>query len=250
GVSYAFKAWKRPFLFATEVYGKYLWDLVPYEYTNVLIRYHGTNSAKGFSTGIDMRLNGELAEGLESWVSLSVMGTYNYIDGSNKAVYLDSLGNTIPFVNENNRDQVRDTAYQNVGWQPRPTDQRVMFNLYFQDYIPRFPFIRLNLLLTFGSGIPMKAPNQNYFSNDFRIPFYRRVDAGFAGQLWSPKWAKKKTKLSEGIKSVWLSVDVLNIFGISNVVSYDWIKDFYNNQYAVPNFLTSRRVNVKVAFQF
>lgn len=250
GMSYAFTAWKRPFLFATEVYGKYLWDLVPYEYSNVLIRYYGTNSAKGFATGIDMRLNGQLAEGLESWISVSVMGSYNQIDGSNKAVYLDSLGNQIQVINANNRDQVRDTAYQNVGWQPRPTDQRVMFNLYFQDYIPKFPFIRLNLLLTFGSGIPMKAPDQNYFSNDFRIPFYRRVDAGFAGQLWNPKWAKKKTKVSEGIKSVWLSVDVLNIFGISNVVSYDWIKDFYNNQYAVPNYLTNRRVNVKLAVQF
>src|SRR5690606_30783854 len=71
GMSYAFKAWNRPFLFATEIYGKYLWDLVPYEYTNVLIRYYGTNSAKGFATGIDMRLNGELAEGLESWISMS-----------------------------------------------------------------------------------------------------------------------------------------------------------------------------------
>jgi hypothetical protein len=73
---------------------------------------------------------------------------------------------------------------------------------------------------------------------------------GFAGQLWDPKWAKKKTKASAAFKSVWLSVDVLNIFGIENVISYTWIKDFYNNQYAVPNYLTGRRVNVKVVFNF
>jgi hypothetical protein len=68
GANYAFKAWKRPFLFATEVYYKYLWDIVPYEFDNVLIRYNGQNNAKGFSTGLDMRLNGQLAEGLESWI--------------------------------------------------------------------------------------------------------------------------------------------------------------------------------------
>ncbi|HEY0261913.1 MAG TPA: carboxypeptidase-like regulatory domain-containing protein, partial [Chitinophagales bacterium] len=75
GMSYGFKAWNRPFLFATEVYYKYLWDLDPYQYTNVLIRYFANNNGKGFATGIDARLNGQLAEGLESWISISVMGT-------------------------------------------------------------------------------------------------------------------------------------------------------------------------------
>lgn len=250
GVSYAFKAWKRPFLFATEVYYKYLWDIVPFDYENVLIRYEGRNGAKGFSTGIDMRLNGQLAEGLESWLSLSVMGTYNDIAGDKRLVVRDSAGNTIKYINEDNKSSIKDTVYEDIGFQPRPTDQRVMFNLLFQDYIPKFPFIRFNLNLSFGSGIPVKAPGASAYSDKVRIPFYRRVDAGFAGQLWNPKWAKTKTKLSEGIKSVWLSVDVLNIFGIKNTVNYQYIKDFYNNQYAVPNFLTNRRVNVKLVMMF
>jgi hypothetical protein len=102
----------------------------------------------------------------------------------------------------------------------------------------------------FGSGLPFKSPGADAYTDKNRMPFYRRVDAGFSGQLWNPKWAKTKTKLSEGFKSVWISIDVLNIFGISNTVSYTWVKDFYNNQYAVPNYLTSRRVNAKVVFNF
>jgi hypothetical protein len=125
-----------------------------------------------------------------------------------------------------------------------------MFNLLFQDYIPKFPFIRFNLSLNFGTGIPVKSPDADAYTENFRLPFYRRVDAGFSGQLWNPKWAKKKTKLSEGLKSVWLSIDVLNIFGISNTVSYQFVKDFYNNEYAVPNFLTDRRINARLVVNF
>lgn len=250
GMSYAFKAWKRPFLFVTEAYYKYLWDIVPFEYENVLIRYYGQNMGKGFATGIDMRLNGELAKGVESWISVSVMGTFNDLDGDKKMVIRDSSGNEIRYVNSETVGKIKDTLYQDIGYQPRPTDQRVTFNLFFQDYIPRFPFIRFNLNLIFGAGIPIKAPGASAFDDKNRLPFYRRVDAGFAGQLWSPKWAKKKTKVSEGIKSVWLSVDVLNIFGISNTISYQWIRDFYNNQYAVPNYLTNRLINVRLAVNF
>jgi hypothetical protein len=82
------------------------------------------------------------------------------------------------------------------------------------------------------------------------MPFYRRVDLGFAFQLWNPKWAKKHTKVGDGIKSVWLSLDVLNVFGISNTVSYLFVKDLYSNQYAVPNYLTTRRINAKLVFNF
>ena len=46
-----------------------------------------------------------------------------------------------------------DSSTTNIGYQPRPADQRVMFNMFFTDYIPKFPYIRLNLNLIFGSGL-------------------------------------------------------------------------------------------------
>jgi hypothetical protein len=254
GFNYAFKAWNRPFSFVMEAYYKYLWDVVSFDYDNTLIRYSGKNDAKGYATGIDFRLNGQLAEGTESWLSVSLLNTRNIIEGATKTVYLDSNGKQVTFINPITRGTITDTVKKAVGYQPRPTDQLVTFNLFFSDHIPRWPFIKLNINLVFGSGIPVKAPsvepNTTNYDNSFRIPFYKRVDMGFAAQLWDPKWAKKKTKTSKSFKSVWLSLDVLNIFGIQNVVSYIWIKDFYNNQYAVPNNLTGRRVNLKVVFNF
>ena len=178
------------------------------------------------------------------------MNTQNIIQGVQQTQYLDSKGKPITFLNSSSIGSISDTVKKAVGYQPRATDQLVTVNVFFSDHLPKWPFIKLNMLLAFGSGIPVKAPNATAYSNDFRLPFYKRVDMGFAGQLWDPKWAKKKTKTSEAFKSVWLSLDVLNIFGIENVVSYLWIKDFYNNQYAVPNYLSGRRVNLKVVFNF
>ena len=51
-------------------------------------------------------------------------------------------------------------------------------------------------------------------------------------------------------KNVWLGVDCLNLFGISNVNSYLWITDVTNQQYAVPNYLTGRQINARVLVEF
>ena len=250
GFNYAFKAWNRPFSFVMEAYYKYLWDVVSFDYNNTLIQYSGLNNAKGYAAGLDMRLNGELAKGTESWVSLSLLNTQNVVQGTQQTQYLDAHGNPVTYINSITQPTITDTIKRSVGYQPRATDQLVTVNVFFSDHLPRWPFIKLNMLLAFGSGVPVKSPNATYYTNDERLPFYKRVDMGFAGQLWDPKWAKKKTPASRAFKSVWLSLDVLNIFGIENVVSYLWIKDFYNNQYAVPNNLSGRRVNLKVVFNF
>ena len=51
-------------------------------------------------------------------------------------------------------------------------------------------------------------------------------------------------------KNIWLGVDCLNLFDISNVNSYYWITDVTNQMYAVPNYLTRRQINAKVRFEF
>ena len=49
---------------------------------------------------------------------------------------------------------------------------------------------------------------------------------------------------------MWLGVDIFNLFNISNTISYYWVTDIDNQQYAVPNYLTSRRVNFKIVANF
>lgn len=249
GLNYAFKAWKRKFSFVTEAYYKHMWDLVPYEFDNVLIRYFGTNSAKGYAAGVDLRLNGELVEGEESWVSLGIMSTQEDIIGDKYTAYYDSNGTELAY-NTHNAPKIVDSATIYPGYIPRPTDQRVNFSLFFQDHIPKFKFIKVSVALVFATGLPFGPPDHNRYKDNLRIPPYRRVDVGFSGQLWDPKWEKKKTRFGQGLRSIWLSLDVWNIFGITNTVSYLWVNDVYNNRYAVPNYLTSRRVNAKIAINF
>ena len=47
-----------------------MWDLVPYDIDNVRTRYYGENRAKGYATGIEFRLFGDLVKDAESWVSM------------------------------------------------------------------------------------------------------------------------------------------------------------------------------------
>lgn len=249
GVNYAFKAWKRNFSFNTELYYKYLWDQVPYEFDNVLIRYFGTNSAIAHTGGIDLRLNGELAEGLESWISLGVMGAFEDIKGDKYTEYYDSSGTAIANVSAN-QEFIIDSSTINPGFIPRPTDQRVTFSMFFQDYIPKFKFIKVHLTMVFGSGLPFGPPDNDRYKDNFRIPTYRRVDIGFSGQIWNPKWAKKTNAFNQGLKSAWISLEIFNIFGITNTVSYLWVKDANNINYAIPNYLSARRINAKVMFNF
>ena len=48
----------------------------------------------------------------------------------------------------------------------------------------------------------------------------------------------------------YLPVNVFNILDIKNVSSYYWITDVYNVQYAVPNYLTGRQLNVRLIVDF
>ncbi len=249
GFNYAFKAWNRPFSFVSEVYYKQLWDLVPYEFDNVLIRYYGQNQANGYAAGIDLRLNGELAEGDESWISLSFMKTGEDIIGDKYTAYYDSTGREVPNT-RTYRDVIVDSATIFPGFIPRPTDQLVNFALFFQDHIPKFKFIKVNLSLLVGTGLPFGPPDNNRYKDVLRIPPYRRLDIGFMGQLWSSDWAKKKQGFGVWLKSVWVSLEIFNVLGISNTVSYIWVRDVANNQYAVPNYLTNRRVNGRLMINF
>ena len=48
------------------------------------------------------------------------------------------------------------------------------------------------------------------------------------------------------LHDAWLGLECLNLLGINNVNSYYWITDVTNQQYAVPNYLTGRQINVKL----
>lgn len=252
GMDVIFEMWNRPFKFQTEVYYKHLQNLIPYEIDNVRLRYYATNNAVGYATGIDLKLNGEFVPGVESWISMSVMKTAEDLRDDFYYLYFDSEGNrTRP---GSILRPLADSQRVEPGYIPRPTDQRVNFNLFFQDYLPNNPTLKMNLSLVFGTGLPFGPPTYERYRDTLRIPPYRRVDLGMSKQLIKPINAgRKQNKFTNGLKHIetaWLSLEVFNLLQVNNTISYLWVRDISSRQYAIPNYLTSRRVNLRLIIDF
>lgn len=220
GGDYYYKMWDRPFKFTTEIYGKYIDRINPYNVDNVRIVYAGENKGDGYVVGLDMKLFGEFVPGTDSWVSLSLMRTKENIYGDG------------------------------VGYIPRPTDQLYNFSLFFQDYLPGMSNLKANIKLNWADGLPFGPPRSERKDAVFRSPDYRRVDLGISYSLEKGKDKIMQKSVLKYLKSLTVGLDVLNLFDISNVNSYYWVTDVTNVQYAVPNYLTSRQVNVKLMLEF
>jgi hypothetical protein len=235
-LDFKMKNWKSTkFRFITEAYYKQLYDLVSYDIENVRIRYSGENDANGYVMGLDMRLNGEFVKGAESWINLSFLSAKESLDGI-QHISLEEGG----------LDQ------KEVDYVSRPTDQLMTLSVFFQDHLRKNENLKMHFNFTFGSGIPFGVPNSNdIIRNPFRFKEYHRVDIGFSALLYNRSWATKRPKHLLGFtKNTWLSVEVFNLLQVANVASNTWIKSIYNVQYAVKNFLTSRRINVRLKVDF
>lgn len=223
------------FRFITEAYYKKLWDLVSYDIDNVRIRYSGENDADGYVMGLDMRLNGEFVKGAESWVNLSFLQARESLLGV-QHIKIEEGG-------ENRRE---------VATVPRPTDQLMSLSVFFQDHLRRNDNLKMHFNFTFGSGLPFGVPGNNTITrNPFRFIEYHRVDIGFSALLYNEAWAARKPNhFLNFTKNTWVSVEVFNLLQVANVASNTWIKSIYNVQYAVKNYLTSRRINVRLKVDF
>lgn len=249
GSDYRFFAWNRPFIFTTEVYYKFLDNLIPYYTENVRIRYLPNQTSHGYATGIDFKVYGEFVKGLDSWLSLSIMETKEDIDGDYYYDYLNSDGDNIIFgITEN--DVITDSVKVEPGFIPRPTDQRVNFSIFFQDYIPKHPYLKMHLRLLFSTGLPFGAPDTERYTHTLRMPDYRRVDIGFSYQFINEGTTFNPGNPLKHFKNMWVSLEVFNLLQIYNTVSYIWIEDVNNRQYAVPNYLTPRLLNIKLTADF
>ncbi len=238
GMGYDFywrKVSPKKFRLISEIYYKNMWDVVSYEIENVRIRYSGANDARAYAVGWDIRLNGEFVPGAESWVNLSLLNTNEQLLGV-----------------EHLQRNIGDSIATVVNYVPRPTDQTVALSMFFQDYLPSNENFKMNLNFGFGSGLPfgLKGNNQ-IFRNTYRFPIYQRVDIGFAYMIWEKSRLSKRPNHPFRIfEKSWISLDVLNMLQIRNVASYTWIKAINNRQFAIPNTLTSRRINLRFKVEF
>ena len=224
-----------PFKLIVEAYYKKLWDLVSYNVDNVRVIYSGKNDATGYAAGLDMRINGEFVPGAESWINLSFLSTREKLDG-------------IQHLQRNRGDSIG-VAVADV---PRPTDQLFTLNVFFQDYLPKNKNFKVHMNALLGSGLPFGIPNNNIvYRNTYRYQPYQRVDLGFSYLMWDRAWLSRKPHHPlRFTKTTWASLEVFNLMDISNEASKTWLKTIYNTQYAIPNYLTGRRVNLRVRMEF
>lgn len=207
-----------PFQFTAEAYYKHYWDVIPYEYDVMRIRYLAENNATAYVAGIDARLYGEFVKDAPSWLSLSILKTEEEIEGKGK---------------------VR-----------RPTDQRINASVYWQDYFTNNQNFKVNLIGEFGGRLPVGIADGNRLNDTVNLPSYKRMDIGFSANLKGKRAARLPNSPFENIRSIWLSGELFNLFNIKNTSSYQWVFTPQGATYAVPNRLTSRRLNAKITIEF
>lgn len=218
GGDYTFRASGRNFKVSADMYYKKLDNLNPYTVDNVKIRYYGENCAQGHAMGLDVKFFGEFVPGTDSWISFSLMKAEQSIRGSE--------------------------------YVPMPNSQGYNVSLFFQDYFPGYKRVKLNLKGVLSGGLPVTAPRTGYEDGYFRTPTYKRVDLGFSYQLAGGTDAIMDRGFFRNLKNIWLGLDIFNLFDIKNTSSYYWITNIDNHQYAIPNYLTGRKLNIRLIVDF
>jgi hypothetical protein len=235
----------RPMRWTTEAYYKSMTNVVPYDIDNVRLRYFGENNAKAYAAGIEMRLHGELVQDAESWISIGIMKTAEDINGDHYYRYKNAAGE---FITAQSTDQViADSARFDVGWLRRPTDRRITFGMYFQDYLPTNKNFKMYLNLLYGSNLPYNIPGAVRYRNAAVIEPYIRADIGFSALLMDDDRSKRRSHSPfRNFDNIWASLEMFNIIDRANTISYLFIKDFSNTVYLLPNRLTPRLINFKI----
>lgn len=216
GSEYSFSLWERPFNLTSELYYKLLDNVNPYTLEDVRIRYAANNNANAYVYGAELRLNGAFVPGTESWVSIGYLKTEENIDSR--------------------------------GYIPRPTDQRFKFGILFQDYVPDIPDLKMYLNLVYNTGVPGGSPSYAdpyIFQN--RLRDYKRADLGISYIFANEGKKQPRGHWLNELKHLSFGFEVFNLFNNQNSITNTWVRDADSKQqFAVPNFMTSRVLNIRM----
>lgn len=205
--------------FVAEVYYKSLSRLLPYYYTNQLeLTYGDTNDHEGYAYGLDLQYQGELSEGLDTWIG------YDYLSAQERKAggpYQRSL-----------------------------LDQTHTIRIFLQDAMPGLTNSQAHVRLLFGTGYlyhPLvNVPAANQTSSSQMVPDYNEVDE-------YPSYFRVDMGLTymfvfDRQRKVTLTAEVLNVFNKNNIISYSWynVNQEFQQPIRVPNLLSARYFNVGV----
>jgi hypothetical protein len=240
GFDYNFRSGNRPYRVTTEAYYKNMRQVVPYDIDNVRIRYTGSNEAKAYAAGLELRMFTELVKDAESWISLGFMRTKENLANDTYYNYtLDSLNNVV------------DSSLQQGGWFRRPSDRLFTFGMFLQDYLATNKNFKVYLNFLYGSNMPFNIPGSVKYRNALTIDPYIRIDLGFSALLLDADKANRRSHNPfRNFENIWATLEVFNLIDRDNTISYMLIKDYSNTKYALPNRLTPRLLNLKVIARF
>ncbi len=246
GGDYNFYMWGRekPFKVSAETYYKYLWDINPYEIENVRTRYYADNIAKGYAVGFDANMHGEFVKGLESFFKIGVMSTKEDIENDSYWNFYNAAGERITSISED--QEAVDSVEVFPGYVRRPSDQRLNMGILFQDHMPGLERFMVQMGLNFGSRLPYGPPDFTRYKDTLSMKSYFRVDIGLSFDLLKKDRSKIQDKWYGKFSDALVSFEVFNLLGINNVLSKQWIQDVSGGYYAIPNYLTQRRFNLKI----
>ena len=274
GTDVYFSMWNResPFKFTAEAYYKYLWDVNTYEIENVRTRYYANNDAVAYAYGLDLNLHGEFVEGIETFFKAGFLSTKEDVLGDYYYDYLNAAGEKIVFgISED--QTVVDSNRVEPDFIPRPTDQMFNFGALIQDRMPKYESFSVQVGIQYGTPLPYGPPDFARYKDTLRLRSYFRVDIGMSydflynkkkrdrereaskGEL-SPEERelkmpqKKETFWTKNFEDAIISFEVFNLLGVRNVLSKQWIQDVEGRFYAIPNYLTARRFNLKLILRF
>ncbi len=223
------------FHWISEIYYKKGWEQVSYDLDNVRIRYSGENDSESYAIGWDNRINAEFVPGAESWINLSLLRAR------------ESFKNVQHLI-----DRRPDGTATKVSDVPRPTDQLFALSMFFQDYLPNNENFKTHVQTTIASGIPYGVAGNNIvYRNEYRFKTYHRVDIGFSYKLWDQSRKEKQPNhFLKFCRNSWISLEVFNMLQVKNPASVRWIKSIYNYEFAIPTYLSSRRINLRFRIEF
>ncbi|MDX1652643.1 MAG: TonB-dependent receptor [Brumimicrobium sp.] len=252
GLDYAFEMWERemPFKFSGEIFYKYMWDVNPYEIDNVRTRYYAENSAVGHAYGLDFNLHGEFIEGTQSFFKMGLLRSIEDLRNDDYYIYFNSDGEQI-YPGYTFNDTPVDSVLQSPGYIPKPTDQWFNFASLFQDRMPGFEEFTVQVGFNYGSRLPYGPPDRARHKDTLRQRAYFRADIGFGYDFLYKKPNKEdRKKFMRPFTDVRLNFEIFNLLGINNVLSQQWVQDTQGRYFAIPNYLTQRRFNLKLILRW
>jgi hypothetical protein len=87
------------------------------------------------------------------------------------------------------------------------------------------------------------------------MPPYRRVDAGVSKEVSSRLKNPEFGHITGNSRSLWIGADIFNLLDIKNTVSYFWLRTISADpavpgEFAIPGYLSGRRINIRVTAKF